>query len=126
MSSLVPKQTSVGVLKMKASKRELREEWAGTIWPTLEFWMLRSRVSRRDFDVDMLKDVVSNVRRIPTFKAYLKAMRRDIQKPAQKRYPQAAALFRASLATRVPNHTLHLRRLLMQWQREPFSRTEPE
>jgi len=111
---------------MKNSKRELREEWAGTVWPALEFWMLRSRVSRRDFDVDMLEDVVSNLRRIPTFKGYLKATRRDAQKPAQKRYPQAAALFRATLATRVPTHMLHLRRLLMQWQREPFSRTEPE
>jgi hypothetical protein len=89
---------------MKASKRELREEWAGTIWPTLEFWMLRSRASRREFDVDMLEDVVSNVRRIPTLKAYLKATRRDFQKPAKKR---AAALLRASLATRVPTHTLH-------------------
>jgi hypothetical protein len=99
---------------MKASKRELREEWAETIWPTLEFWMLRSRASRREFDVDMLEDVVSSVRRIPTFKAYLKATRRDFQKPAKKRYPHAAEIFRASMATRVPTHALHLRRLSAQ------------
>ncbi len=111
---------------MKASKRELREEWAGTVWPTLEFWMLRSRASRRDFDMDMLEDVVLNVRRIPTFKVYLKASRRDFKKSVRKRYPHAAVLFRASMATRVQAQTLHLRRLLMQWQREPLSRTEPE
>jgi hypothetical protein len=108
---------------MKLKKRELREEWAGTVWRALEFWMLRSRVSRRDFNVDMLEDVVSNLRRILTFNAYLKATRRDAQKSAKKR---AAALLRASLATRVPTHTLHHRGLLMQWQRTPLSRTEQE
>jgi hypothetical protein len=111
---------------MKTSKRELREEWAGTVWPTLEFWMLRSRASRRDFDIDMLEDAVSNIRRIPTFKAYLKATRRDFQKSAQKRYPHAAPLFRAIPSPRVQAHALHLRRMLAQWQREAFHRSEPE
>jgi len=111
---------------MKLKKRELREEWAERVWLTLEIWMLRARISRRDFDVNMLEDVVSNVRRIPTFKAYLKATRRDFQKSAKKRYPHAAEIFRASMATRVPTHALHLRRLSAQWQRTPLSRTEQE
>ncbi|SPB14787.1 hypothetical protein NOV72_02019 [Caballeronia novacaledonica] len=51
---------------MKSSKRELREEWAERVWPTLEFWMVRSRLSRRDFDVDALEEIVSKVRCIPT------------------------------------------------------------
>ncbi|CAL8477055.1 conserved protein of unknown function (plasmid) [Caballeronia sp. S22] len=62
---------------MKASKRELREEWAERIWPTLEFWMLRSRISRRDFDVDALAEIVSKVRCMPACKGYLKALRRS-------------------------------------------------
>jgi hypothetical protein len=127
MNSLAPEETSIGSNHVKASKRELREEWAEKFWRTLEFWMLRSRLSRRDFNVDALEEVVSKVRSIPTFEAYLlKAMRRDSQKQAQKRYPHAPALFRAPPSTRVQAHTLHLRRLLTQWQREALPRTEPE
>ncbi|WMY11086.1 hypothetical protein [Paraburkholderia phenoliruptrix] len=111
---------------MKASKRELREEWAERVWPTLEFWMVRSRLSRRDFDVDALEEIVSKVRCIPTFKAYLKAMRRDSQKQVQTRYPHTAELFRAPLSMQVQANTRHFRRLLAQWQREAFHRTEPE
>ena len=112
---------------MKALKREeLREEWAERVWPTLEFWMVRSRLSRRDFDVDALEEIVSKVQCIPTFKAYLKAIRRDSQKQAQKRSPHAAAFFRAPPSRHAQANTLHLRYLFARWQRETLSRTEPE
>jgi hypothetical protein len=111
---------------MKASKRELREEWAERVWLTLEFWMLRARVSRRDFDVDTLEEVVSQLRNIPTFKAYRKAVTRRPQRHGQRTYVYAATSFPAPLSARVQAHTLHLRRLLAQWRRESLSRTEPE
>jgi hypothetical protein len=111
---------------MKASKRELREEWAGKVWLTLELWMRMSHVSRRDFDVDTLEEVVSQVRRIPTFKAYRKAVTRRPERSKQRPDLKTVALFRAPLATRVPTRTLYLRRLLAQWQREPLACTEPE
>jgi hypothetical protein len=103
---------------MKASKRAPREEWAEKASFTSEFWMLRSRLSRRDFDVDTLERVVSTVRRTSTFKAYLKAAGRESQRPEQKPYTHAAALFCMPPSRRALVHTLHLRRLLAQWQRE--------
>ncbi|REG51055.1 hypothetical protein B0G80_7539 [Paraburkholderia sp. BL6669N2] len=111
---------------MKVSKRELPEAWAEKIWLTLDFWMLRSHVSRRDFDVDALEEVVSMVRSIPTFKAYCKAVRRDTQRHGKRTYPHAVPLFRVPPAGQILAHTFDLRRLLAQWQREALPRTEPE
>lgn len=87
---------------MKASKRAPREEWAEKAWFVSEFWMLRSRLSRRDFDVDTLKKVVSTVRRTPTFKAYLKAAKRESQRREQKPYTHAAALLCVPPSRRAP------------------------
>lgn len=47
---------------MKASKRALREGRAERVWLTLELWMVRSRLSPRNFDVEALEEVVSKVR----------------------------------------------------------------
>jgi hypothetical protein len=111
---------------MKASKREPRDEWAEKAWFTSEFWMLRSRLSRRDFDVDTLERVISTVRCTPTFKAYLKAAGRESQRREQKPYTHAAALFCAPPSRRALIHTLDLRRRLAQRQRETLTYTERE
>src|SRR3954464_1536521 len=118
MNSRASEQTSLGNNQMNASKSELREEWAEKVWLPLEFWMRMSRVSPRDFDVDRLKEVVSKLRRIPTFEAYREAAARHSQPPKLNPYPDVVALFRAPSSGEVLDHPFEFRRLLAQWQRE--------
>lgn len=111
---------------MKASKRHLRDQWAQKVWFTLEFWMLRSRLSRRDLDIDALEEVVLKVRSIPTFKTFLKAAKRESRKKKQTPHLDAAASLYAPSSEQLLVRSLYLRHVSSQWKRETPPHTEPE